>query len=151
MLGWDQSAWWHDGAGSNLGTILDDSSFEDDALVANNDIVADGTRIERTVRSNCAISSNLELGTHSGGKGWGSVEDGILTNARELVDLNLINIASDDGVVPNLSISSKLNLSNHGGVWGDPVVFSSWLEVVEGELHAVLGNLFLDLNGWEFS
>ena len=62
----------------------------------------------------------------------------ILTHGSELADFNLVDITSDHSIVPDGGESPQLDLSNNGGGWGNPVIFSSWSDIVQIQLHLML-------------
>ena len=142
LLSWDKSTWWDNWASSDLCSIFYSSSFEDNALVSNDNIVSNVAWVEGAVRPDSGISSHIKLGLHSSWERGGSVKNAILSNAGELADLNTIDITSDHCVVPDGGESLELNLPYHGSGWSNPVIFGSWGNIIQIKLHLMLWILF---------
>lgn len=66
LLSWDQAARGDDGARCDLGTLLDASTFKNDRLVTDRDIILDGARVERAAITNLAVVADEYFGGHAG-------------------------------------------------------------------------------------
>ena len=146
LLRWDQSAWWHHRACSYLGTIFYSGTFKDHAFVANHYIIANMARVKGAIGTNSGVSSNEQLSLHTSWERWSSVQDRVLSNGGKLANLNLVDISSNNCVVPDRSESPKLDLANNSGGWCNPIVLSPWGNIVQVQLHLMLRVLFNSLH-----
>lgn len=127
-----------------MSLVFNSSTFQDDTLIANNDIVSDMAGVERAIRSYSTVVANSQFGKLAGWKRWSSMKYSVIANARKESDVNAIDISPNDGVVPDCSKSLDLHLTDDSGTRCDPILLSSWLEIVEWQLHPVERMRFLN-------
>ena len=113
-----------------MSLIFDFSTFEDDTLISDNDVVSNSARVESAIRAYSTVVANCQFGKLTGWKRRGSMQHGVVSNAREVSDVNSVYISPDDSIVPDRGKSLELYLTNDGGVWCDPILLSSWLKIV---------------------
>ena len=58
-----------------------------------------------------------------------------------MINFNFIDVSSYDGVVPDTGESLELDFADNGGRRSDPVILSSRSDIIEGQLHLMLGVL----------
>lgn len=75
----------------------------------------------------------------------------VVTNDAVISNSDSINISSEDGTVPDGSLSTNKNFSNNGGVWSNKwVEVDFWLQIIDGHNLSVsrewlqVGNILLE-------
>ena len=59
------------------------------------------TTVKSAASANHTVAANVNLSRHTSWQGGGSVNDCIVANRGEVMDINSVNITSNDTIVPD--------------------------------------------------
>jgi hypothetical protein len=69
--------------------------------------------IKSAATSDDAVATDVSFRGHSGGKGSSSGDDGAVTDGGEVVNVNAVNISTNNTIVPNSGPATDLDFTNY--------------------------------------
>ena len=84
-----------------MSALLNSCTFKNNALVADNDIVLNVAAVKSAAAADRNIAANVHVSGHAGGQSSRSVDYSVIADGGEVVNVDSVDIASHNAVVPN--------------------------------------------------
>ena len=122
----NESTGWDDATRGELGACLDAGALKHDTLFPYDHIILNVARVKCASSSDRTILAYYYGGWHACRQGSSRVNDTVVSNGREPVNRDAINVTPDDSIVPYGGILFNMTLTDNCGVRSDPAILNSW-------------------------